>query len=67
MDTLSQKRVRCLRDEIASLQQDNELYRLIKPSSRLEGHANESRRNRLLAIKEELLAMGISPRNLPSP
>jgi hypothetical protein len=60
MDALSQKRVLCLRDEIASLRHDNESYRLTRPSTRLEVHANESRRIRLLAIQEELRAMGIS-------
>jgi hypothetical protein len=67
MNALGQKRVLCLRDEIAALRHDNDLYRTKKPSTRreavLEASASESRRYRLLAIKEELLAMGISPRN----
>src|ERR1700730_12160295 len=67
MNALSQKRVLYLRDEIAALRHDNDLYRTKKPSTRreavLEASASESRRYRLSAIKEELLAMGISPRN----
>jgi hypothetical protein len=67
MDALSRKRVICLRDEIATLRHDNDLYRSKKPSTRrnalLEANASESRRYRLLAIKEELLAMGISPKS----
>jgi hypothetical protein len=63
MDAVSQKRVACLRDEVASLRRDNDLYRLRKRRTRLEASANESRRYRLSQIKEELMAIGIFPRN----
>jgi len=65
VDTFTQQRLLYLRDEIASLRHDNELYRLRGHSTQLQTMANESRRSRLKEIKEELLTMGLPPRNKP--
>ena len=54
MDAFTQKRVLELRDEIASLQYENEMYRSQKSHTREQLHANDLRRCRLLAIREEL-------------
>jgi hypothetical protein len=63
VDAFTQQRILYLKDEIASLRHDNELYRLRGNSTRLQTMANESRRSRLKEIKEELLMMGLPPRN----
>ena len=54
MDAFTQKRVLELRDEIASLQRENELYWSQKYHTLEQEHANDLRRSRLLAIQEEL-------------
>ena len=57
MDAFTQQRVLELRQEIASLQRDNESFRWQKRHTASEDNTNELRRFRLLAIKEELLGM----------
>jgi hypothetical protein len=57
MDGFNQQRVLELRRQIASLQHDNELYRLKDRHSPSEVSDNELRRLRLLAIREELLRL----------
>ena len=57
MDAFTQERVLELRLEIASLQQDNDLYQLHTRHSAEDSRLSEVRRLRLLAIKEELLRM----------
>lgn len=54
MDLFDRERVAELRKEIASLQHDNELYRLQEHHTASEGNTNELRRLRLIAIREEL-------------
>jgi hypothetical protein len=57
VDELTQQRVLELRQEIASLQRDNESYRWQKRRTASEDNANQLRRFRLWAIKEELVRM----------
>jgi hypothetical protein len=57
VDAFTQERVLELRQEIASLQQDNDLYRLHTRHSAEDTRLSEARRFRLLAIKEELFGM----------
>jgi hypothetical protein len=57
VDTFSQQRVLELRQEIASLQHDNDSYRLHKRQTAEDAKLNEVRRIRLLAIREELFRM----------
>ena len=57
MDAFTQKRVLELRQEIASLQQDNHLYRLHTRHSAEDTRLSDLRRFRLFAIKEELFGM----------
>jgi len=57
VDELTQQRVLELRQEIASLQRDNESYRWQKRRTASEDNTNELRRIRLWAIKEELVGM----------
>jgi hypothetical protein len=54
MDLFDRERVLELRKEIASLQRDNESYRLQEHHPASEANTNELRRLRLLAIREEL-------------
>ena len=54
MDLFDRERVIELRKEIASLQRDNESYRLQEHHTASEANTNELRRLRLLAIREEL-------------
>ncbi len=54
MDLFDRERVLELRKEIASLQRDNESYRLQEHHTASEANTNELRRLRLLAIREEL-------------
>ena len=54
VDTFTQQRVLKLRDEIALLRHENEVYRSQKHRTREEEHSNDLRRFRLLAIREEL-------------
>ena len=54
MDAFTRQRVLELRQEIASLQRDNESYRLQKYRTASEAKRNELRKFRLLAIREEL-------------
>ena len=61
MDAFTQQRVLELRQEIASLQRDNESFRWQKRHTASEDNTNELRRFRLLAIKEELLRMAEPP------
>ena len=60
MDVFSQQRVVELRQEIASLQHDNDLYRSGR-RNKSGVDLNELRRLRLLAIKEELVRMTQPP------
>jgi hypothetical protein len=57
VDAFTRQRVLELRQEIASLQRDNESFRWQKRHTESEDNTNELRRFRLLAIKEELLRM----------
>ena len=54
MDLFDRQRVLELRKEIASLQRDNESYRLQERHTLSEANTHELRRLRLLAIREEL-------------
>ena len=65
MASFAKSRISYLRQEIATLQRDNELYRLKQIRSPLLIRANESRRFRLMEIQEELVTMGMAPRNMP--
>ena len=64
MDAFTQQRVLELRQEIASLQRDNESYRWQKRHTASEVNTNELRRLRLLAIKEELLRLNEYPKRI---
>jgi hypothetical protein len=57
MDAFTRQRVLELRQEIASLQRDNESYRLQKHHTASEAKRNELRKFRLLAVQEELLRL----------
>lgn len=57
MDQFDRERVLELRQEIASLQRDNESYRSQKYHTASAANTNELRRLRLLAIREELLTL----------
>jgi hypothetical protein len=57
VDVFSRQRVLELRQEIASLQHDNDLYRLNTRHSAEDARLSEVRRLRVLAIKEELFRM----------
>jgi len=57
VDAFTQRRVLELRQEIASLQSQNETYRLLGRHTLAESDQQEVRRLRLLAIKEELARM----------
>jgi hypothetical protein len=57
VDVFSRQRVLELRQEIASLQHDNDLYRLRTRHSAENARLSDLRRLRLLAIKEELFKM----------
>ena len=61
MDVFTQRRIVTLRHEIASLQHNNEVYRLQRHHTQLEIETNEMRRLRLLAIREELRNMSVPP------
>jgi hypothetical protein len=61
VDAFTRQRVLELRQEIASLQRDNESYRWQKRHTASEDNTNELRRFRLLAIKEELVRMTEPP------
>lgn len=61
MDAFAQQRVLALRQEIASLQRDNDSYRLRKRHPAEDASLHEVRRLRLLAIKEELVRMTQPP------
>ena len=54
VDAFTQQRVLKLRDEIALLRHENEVYRSQRHRTREEEHSNDLRRFRLLAIREEL-------------
>ena len=64
MDGFTQQRVLELRREIASLQHDNELYRLKERHAPSDVSSNELRKLRLLAIREELLRLNTYPRRI---
>ena len=64
MDAFTQQRVLELRQEIASLQRDNESYRGQKRHTASETNTNELRRLRLLAIKEELMRLNENPKRI---
>jgi hypothetical protein len=61
VDAFTQKRVLELRDEIASLQHENQLYWSRKHCTLEQEHANDFRRSRLLAIREELKRLSQKP------
>jgi len=63
MDQFDRERVLELRQEIASLKRENELYRSRRRYTAAEVNTNELRRVRLLAIREELLQI----MGLPAP
>lgn len=54
MDQFDRERVLELRQEIASLQRENESYRSQKDQTASQDITNDLRRLRLLAIREEL-------------
>jgi hypothetical protein len=64
VDAFTQQRVLELRQEITSLQRDNESYRGQKRHKASETNTNELRRLRLLAIKEELLRLNERPKRI---
>lgn len=55
MDSFTHQRVLELRKEIAAVQRESELYKRNRSHTDSEFNTNESRRLRLVAIKEELL------------
>ena len=57
MDLFDREQVSELRKEIASLQRDNESYRLQEHHTPSEANTHELRRLRLLAIREELRSL----------
>jgi hypothetical protein len=57
VDSFTRQRVLGLRQEIAALHRDNEVYRWKKRHTPSEVNMNELRWRRLLAIKEELLRL----------
>jgi hypothetical protein len=63
VDAFTQQRVLKLRDEIALLRHENEVYRSQRRRTREEEHSNDSRRFRLLAIREELRTLLQQKRN----
>lgn len=63
LDQFSQQRVLELRQEIASLQRDNETYNSQPHHTRSESNTNKLRRLRLLAIREELLRLNKRQKN----
>jgi hypothetical protein len=65
MDAFTQRRVTRLRDEIASLQHDNEVYREQGRHTQLQASVSEGRRRRLIAIREELLIMTAPSKGKP--
>ncbi len=60
VDAFTQQRIVKLRDEIATLQHDNEVYRSHRHHTKAEADTNQLRRFRLLAIREELRNMSAS-------
>ena len=66
MDAFTQQRVLKLRDEIALLQRENEMYRSRGYHTLEEKHANDLRRFRLLAIREELRSLS-QPKSTAQP
>lgn len=75
MDLFTQQRVLELRDEIAALRRENQLYKRTRSHTDSEFQTNELRRLRLQAIKEELLKLSgpskrnrdaTSPHNMPA-
>lgn len=67
VDAFTQKRVLELRDEIASIQHENELYQSQKHHTLEQEHANDLRRSRLLAIREELKGLSQKPTSNAQP
>jgi hypothetical protein len=65
MDAFTQRRVTSLRDEIAALQHDNEVYREQERHTQLQASVSEGRRRRLIAIREELLIMTAPSKGKP--
>ncbi len=65
MDAFTQQRIVRLRQEIASLQYANKVYRSLGHHDNSQAHMNELRRFRLLAIREELRNMTVSPKGNP--
>jgi hypothetical protein len=63
VDAFTQQRVLKLRDEIALLRHENEVYRSQKHRTPEEKHSNDLRRFRLLAIREELRTLLQQKRN----
>jgi hypothetical protein len=66
VDAFTQQRVLKLRDEIAALQRENELYRVRGHHTLEEKHANDLRRFRLLTIREELRSL-LQPKSTAQP
>jgi len=63
VDAFTQQRVLKLRDEIALLRHENEVYRSQRHRTREEEHSNGLRRFRLLAIREELRTLLLQKSN----
>jgi hypothetical protein len=57
MDTFARQRVLEMREEIASLQRDNESYQSQERHTASARNRNELRRLRLIAIQKELLSL----------
>jgi hypothetical protein len=66
LDAFTQQRVSKLKDEIAFLQRENELYRSRGHHTLEEEHADDLRRFRLLAIREELRSL-LQPKSTAQP
>jgi hypothetical protein len=64
MEVFNWQRVLELREEIASLQRENESYRLQGHHTESEANRNELRRLRLLAIQAELLSLNERPQRI---
>ena len=58
MDSFTQQRVLELREEIAALRRQNEVFRRQQHRTTSQVNDHELRKRRLLEIKEELLSLG---------
>jgi hypothetical protein len=65
VDAFTRERVSELRNEIAWLRRENELYRTQKRRTVMQAKEHGARRFRLMTIREELLKLTALPRGKP--